>query len=263
MSHTYDANPNVTPEPALEIPPITPNGADHPKARRVKKAKAPSPPVDEITGEPIKKPLPEDAAAPPFMPTQKQKVADKLGLDEIRKTRSQVTATVGEAVRIPVLSSFNSEPFIRAHPSFGGLDDPLPIWSRPGVGKSSGGLLLVKPRMVDRVRAHGGKVAMCGLWWCQYSVGGQFLAAVNLESDNDWIVSKRKILEASRREWLKAINAGNCWNGLKAPSVIEAPLWPSYSWTEVLNLAFDEAVDEDHPAFQSLVYGGHPPVVKG
>ena len=222
----------------------------------------PAPSVDPITGEPTK-PLPESASPPPPQPNRTQKVARKLDLEGIRKTRAQITATVGQAFRIPVIDSPSSSFFIRAHPTFGGFDDPMPIWKREGVGKGSGGPLLVKTHMIDRIRAHGGKVSMCGLWWCQYSVGGQFLVVANAESDNDWIASARKIYEACRSRWLKRVNAGNCWEGLPPPGPIPDPQWADLEWDDVLNLAFDEAVDEDHPAYLSLVYGGYAPVAKG
>ena len=218
-----------------------------------------APLVDSVTGEPI---LSASASPPPPQSSQVQKVARKLNLEEIRKTRAQVTASIGEAFRIPVIDSPSSAYFIRSHSAYGGLDDPLPIWKREGVGKGAGGLLLVKPYMVERIRAHGGKVAMCGVWWCQYSVGGQFLVAVNAESDNDWLVSARKIYDASRDGWLKRVNAGNCWNGLPPPATIPDPQWTDLAWDDVLNLGWDEEVDENYPAFLSLVYGGHVPVVK-
>jgi hypothetical protein len=223
-------------------------------------------PVDLVTGEPVEEALPETASPPPPTSGQKQKVSGKLDLDSIRKNRLMVTAVTGEILRIPVTDSPSSESYIRAHPVFGGLNDPMPIWKRTGLGKGGSGLLLADPRMVDRIRAFGGKVAMCGLWWCQYSIGGQFLVICNAESDNDWHTTARGVYEACRTGWYKRINAGNCWEKLPPPKgvVIPDPDWAAITWDEVLNFAFQEAVvDDSHPAFQELMYGGHAPVVKG
>jgi hypothetical protein len=226
-------------------------------------AAASSPNVDYVTGEPAEKTLPE-ASPPPSSSRGKQKVASKLDLEGIRKTRGQVTASVRQIVKIPVVSSLDSSLFIRVHPTFGGLDDPLPVWKIEGVGgQNRSGVRLVEPGMVDLIRSHGGKVSMCGLWWGQYSAnGGQFLVAVSVESDNDWIDATRKILENARAGWLKRVNAGNCWQGKTPPSPIPEPGWPELTWDEVLNLAFDETVNEDSRDFQWLVYGGPPPTVE-
>jgi hypothetical protein len=236
--------------------------------------------VDEITGEPLPEsdaaghrpssddvkepetPKPEAAKPPPSQPTRKQKVAHKLNLDEIRKTRAVVTPSVSQIFRIPVVTSPKTDAFILAHPTFGGLDDPMPIWIRTSVGQGKSAPLLVEPHMVDHIRAHGGKVGMCALYWCQNSTGGQFLGVVNVESDNDWIVTRRKIYEACRGgEWLKMRNAGNCWEGVPPPAPIPDRPWPDLSNDDVLNLAFDETVDENHPEFLYLVYGGLPPTI--
>ncbi|HZZ24298.1 MAG TPA: hypothetical protein VFE60_17690 [Roseiarcus sp.] len=187
-------------------------------------------------------------------------MSKKIDFEAIRKTRLQVTAKPNIPYRIPVIDSPSSEFFFRSHPSFGGLDDPLPIWKRSGLGKGGSGLLLVKPDVVDLVRAHGGKVAMCGIWWCQYSVGGQFLVVASAESDNDWLVTAREIYEDSRNRWLKRINVGNCWEGREPPVKLPSPEFTQLKWDEVLNLGFDTEVDENHPAFLALVYGGTPPV---
>ena len=225
-------------------------------------AAASSPNVDYVTGEPVEKPLPE-ASPPPPASSKKQKVASKLDLEEIRKTRGQVTASVRQIVKIPVVSSLDSSLFIRVHPTYGGLDDPMPVWKMEGVGQGRSGVRLVKTDMVDLIRSHGGKVSMCGLWWGQYSAnGGQFLVAVSVESDNDWIDATRKILESAREGWLKRVNAGNCWDSKTPLAPIPDPKWPELTWDEVLNLAFDETVGEDSRDFQWLIYGGHPPTVE-
>ena len=207
--------------------------------------------------------LPE-ASPPPSSSRGKKKVASKLDLEGIRKTRGQVTASVRQIVKIPVVSSLDSSLFIRVHPTFGGLDDPLPVWKIEGVGgQNRSGVRLVEPGVVDLIRSHGGKVSMCGLWWGQYSAnGGQFLVAVSVESDNDWIDATRKILENARAGWLKRVSAGNCWQGKTPASPIPEPGWPELTWDEVLNLAFDETVNEDSRDFQWLVYGGPPPTVE-
>jgi hypothetical protein len=224
---------------------------------------APGQEPDLLTGESAEQPLPETAAPPPPMPEAMQKTKDKLGLDAIRKNRSQIVAVTGEVVRIPVIDKPNSELYIRAHPTFGGLNDPLPIWHRGGVGKGSG-LKLVAPSMVDLIRANGGKVFMAAMYWCQYSTGGQFLAVVNAESDNDFIASARAIYEACRTGWFKKVNTGNCYDKLPPPIPIPIPLWANLAWDEVLNLSFDETVDTPkHPEFLSLIYGGHLPVATG
>jgi hypothetical protein len=116
--------------------------------------------------------------------------------------------------------------------------------------------------MIDLIRAHGGKVSMFALLWCRYSTGGQFLAYADVDSDNDWITTRRDFFEACRAEWLKMLNAGNCWEGVPAPAPIADPKWPELGWDAVLNLAFTGEVDENHPDFLYLVYGGPPPVVR-
>jgi hypothetical protein len=253
--------------------PVTPpgNGADVApqfvdldtigEERRATRGKA-VPMVDEITGEPIVEP-PPSAAPPPPQSDRAQKVAHKLNLDEIRKLRGQPVASVNVILRIPVVDRPRTDLFIRAHPLFGGLNDTMPIWTRVGVGSGGNKPLLVKPHMVELIRAHGGKVNYCGLWWCQYSGGGgQFIGVANTESDNDWIATRRDLYERCRDEWLKMLNAGNCWQGSPPPAAIPDPKWPDFSWDDVLNLGFEEAVDEKHPAFAELVYGGNPPTVE-
>jgi hypothetical protein len=210
-------------------------------------------------GEPAEKPLPESASPPPPMPGKTQKVAPKLNLDSIRKNRPQMKAVASEAVRIPVTDSPRSDVFIRAHPTFGGLDDPMPIWKREGVGKSSG-LKLVDPDMIDLIRAHGGKVFMAALYWCHYSVGGQILLVVNAESSNDWIVTSREIYELSRKQWVRRVNAGNCWDKVDPPFEIPPPRFADLTWDEVVNLAWRESVaTPDSPDFLDLAYGGYLP----
>jgi hypothetical protein len=190
------------------------------------------------------------------MSDKTQKVAGKLNLDGIRKTRAQVTPQAPVIIRIPVIDRPGTEPFIRVHPTFGGVDDPLPVWKREGLGKGGSGLRLVDTNMVGRIRALGGKVALSALYWGQYSVGGQFVIVASVESDNDWIVSRRQLLEQARGEWLKMVNAGNCWQKVSPPVTIPGPEWADLSWDDVLNLAFDDLVgDENHPDFRELVYG--------
>jgi hypothetical protein len=106
---------------------------------------------------------------------------------------------------------------------------------------------------------------MYAVWWCQYSIGGQFLVVANAESDNDWVQTSREIYEACHRKWLKRVNAGNCWNGLPPPGGIEipAPTWDLLTWDEVVCLGFPEMIDSTHPEYLALVYGGLPPAVKG
>jgi hypothetical protein len=199
-----------------------------------------------------------DAMPPPPMPDQAQDTTHKLNLDAIRKNRAQVTPQVSLAVRIPVIDRLNSEYFFRVHPTFGGLDDPMPIWQGGGVGGKRSGARLVDPIMVEPVRAQGGKVCLSALYWGRYSAGaGQFVAVVNIESDNDWPTSKRQVLELARTGWFKMINAGNCWDKIPAPAPIPDIAWPDLTWDQVLGLAFDNIVaDENHPDFRSLVYGG-------
>jgi hypothetical protein len=204
------------------------------------------PPFEKIdpAADAPEEPLPASASPPPPQPSQAQKVSHKLDLDKIRKARAQVTPSVGQTFRIPVIDSPSSSAFMRAHPTFGGLDDLLPLWKNEGVGKGVGGYRMVDPEAAERIRAHGGKVAMYALWWCQYSIGGQFLVVANAESDNDWIQSSRLIYEATRHRWLKRVNAGNCWSGLPPPAGVEipTPVWPKLSWDEVLHLGFEEMV---------------------
>jgi hypothetical protein len=221
------------------------------------------PPVDQITGEPVEKPLPESAAPPPSMPEKIQKTGRKLDLDGIRQARTQVVPQVSEAVRIPVTTSPRSDAFLRAHPTLGGLNDQMPVWVRGGVGKG-GGLRLIHPSLTDYIRAHGGKVSMCAIYWCQYSTGGQTLVVVNAESDNDWIVATRKILELCRTQWLKRINAGNCWDKKEPPAPIPDPSWMKVdSFDDVLELGWDEVItSRSHPEVLSLVYGGNPSAAK-
>jgi hypothetical protein len=206
--------------------------------------------------------LPESASPPPPPAAKVQKVNRKLDLASIRKARAEMTATVGESSRIPVTDSPSSAYFLRAHPTFGGLDDPLPLWKREGIGKGGGGLLLVKPHMVEKIRAHGGKAGMYGAWWCKYSLSGQVLVVASIESDNDWIVSARGIYEMARAQWVKRINDGNCWRHLFPPAAIPDPLFEDYEWDDVINLGWDDEVDEKHPAFLDLLYGGHAPKAK-
>jgi hypothetical protein len=146
-----------------------------------------------------------------------------LDLEKIRKMRSQVTPSVGQIFRIPVIDGPSSSAFMRTHETFGGLDDPMPLWKKDGGGRGGGGYRMVDPEAAESIRAHGGKVAMYALWWGQYSIGGQFLVVANAESDNDWIQSSRLIYEAARHKWLKRVNAGNCWEGLQPPAGIQIP----------------------------------------
>jgi hypothetical protein len=199
---------------------------------------------------------PGEAAPPPPMPDKTQRVTRKLDLDGIRKTRAQVTPQTPVIIRIPAIDRPGTEPFFRVHPIFGGIDDPMPVWKREGLGKGGSGLRLVSTDMVGRIRALGGKVALSALYWGQYSVGGQFVVVVSVESDNDWIASKRQLLEQARGEWLKMVNAGNCWQKVSPPVTIPEPKWADLTWDDVLNLSFDDQVsDENHPDFRELMYG--------
>jgi hypothetical protein len=185
----------------------------------------------------------------------------KLDLEKIRKTRSQVTPSVGQVFRIPVIDSPSPSAFLRTHPKFGGLDDPMPLWKKDGLGGGGGGFRMVDPEAAELIRAHGGKVGMYALWWGQYSIGGQFIVVANAESDNDWIRTSRDIYEAAREKWLKRINSVNCWTGLPPPAGVQIPdpKWEEgRTWDEVLRLGFDSMVNVDHPEFLALVYGGFP-----
>jgi hypothetical protein len=271
--HMADKELNIGRETAPPTPPSnSPNGVDPvplTKRARSRKAREPlGPPVDDFTGEApsaagAEQSIPLHAEPPPPASGGSQKVNMKLDLEMLRKTRVNVMAVSAEAFRIPVLGTLDSSKFVRMHPTYGGVDDPMPIWRRESTGKGGSSLHLVAPGTVGKILAHGGKVAMCAVYWGQYSVGGQFLTVVNVESDNVWVLAKRKIYEAMRSRWLRLVNAGNTWDGQKPPSGAEIPDcgWASLTWDEVLNLGFDEVLGDEHPLVVSLVYGGHPPVI--
>jgi hypothetical protein len=245
-----------------------PKGGRRPRVKKTENVEEPTEPMpDEAQSASAavpdegEKPLPSFASPPPSQPSKAQKTSSKLDLEKIRKARAQVTPSVGQVFRIPVIDSPSSSAFLRTHPTFGGLDDPMPLWKKDGLGGGGSGFRMVDPEAAEAIRAHGGKVGMYALWWAQYSIGGQFIVVSNAESDNDWIQSARLIYEAARTQWLKRINAGNCWTGLPPPVGVQIPdpSWTHSTWDEVLHLGFDEMVGTDHPEFLSLVYGGLPP----
>jgi hypothetical protein len=204
--------------------------------------------------------LPAEASPPPAQPAEQQSPAARVRPD-YSKARARgllPTQAVIQKTRLSVIMKPNAEWFFTVHPTQGGYDNPLFIWHRQGtLGKGGGeSFRLLDEKMALLIEANGGKVFVGGAYWCQYSgKHGEFLMLVNLESDNDFIKTTRDILEKGRKEWVKRVNVGNCYDS-KPPNVpIRAPGWAERTFEDNLDLAFGEIIEsEDHPDYIELIH---------
>jgi hypothetical protein len=132
-----------------------------------------------------------------------------LDFSRARVKGLQPMQTAPQATRLPVFEKPDSAKFFRVHPEYGGFAYPVYLWRRKSGGKSAGNTMrLVSDEMAVKISDNGGDVIVAGLYWARYSKGGDFILVVNLESDNDYIVTSRSIYEKARTEWTKRINMG-------------------------------------------------------
>jgi hypothetical protein len=240
VSPTPGNGEDTGPPPAME------------KARKAKE-KAAKPEVASVE-------LPAEASPPPPQSAEQQPAAARTRPDysKARAKGLQPTQSVIQKTRLPVLMKPNTEWFFTVHPTQGGYGYPLYIWHRQGtLGKGGGeSFRLLDEKMALLVEANGGKVFVGGVYWCQYSgKHGEFLMVVNLESDNDFIKTTRDILEKGRKEWVKRVNVGNCYDS-KPPNVaIRVAKWAERTFDDNLDLGFGEIVDhEEHPDYIELIH---------
>jgi hypothetical protein len=226
------------------------------KARRARKAE-----INEETIEtPPKpeKPLPNEPSPPPPQPETSQPGATKARLDfsKSRVRGLQPTQTQAQATRIPVIMRPEPSKYWCTHPTYGGFASPHYVWRHRGSDKGvSDNLRLADDRMAGLIEENGGDVFVAGLYWCRYHKGGDFILAVNLESDNPYTSTTRDIVEQGRTEWVKRINKGGYYES-KPPNVPIAPtVWEAKEYEDVLSLGFQEIIDsEDHPDYVELIH---------
>jgi hypothetical protein len=203
-------------------------------------------------------PLAAAATPPPPQSTTAQPGAPKARLDfnKARVKGLQPTQTAPQATRLPVIDRPDPSKFFCVHPEHGGFAYPVYLWRRKGSGKGASSVIrMVTDEMAIKIDANGGEIMVAGLYWGHYHKGGDFILAVNLESDNEYTKTSRDIYEKGRSEWVKRINLGGYY-GSKEPNVPIAPhVWEPKTWPEILSLGFQEIVDsEDHPDFVELVH---------
>jgi hypothetical protein len=247
------ADTPVSPDPGngedKAPPPTVEKAARKPKTEKIAKAEVAS--VE----------LPDGASPPPPKSTEQQPLSARVRPDYSRARAKglQPAQAVPQKVRLSVIMKPNPEWFFAVHPTQGGYDYPVYVWHRQGtLGKGGGETFkLVTEKMALLVEANGGKVFVGGAYWGQYSgKHGEFLAVVNLESDNDFIKTTRDIFEKARKEWVKRINVGNCYDS-KGPNVaIPAARWNcDRTFEDNLDLGFGEIIDsEEHPDYVELVH---------
>jgi hypothetical protein len=246
------------PPPVSGVKPNGEDGAPAPETVAEPIKRRGRPPKTLTVVEPSEQPLPAAAMPPPAQSTAAQPGAPRARPDfnKARVAGLQPMQTSASVTRLLVYDKPDPAKFFCVHPEYGGFGFPVFLWKRQSSGKGAGTVWhMVSEEMAGKIADNGGDVIVGGLYWARYNKGGDFLLAVNLESDNPYTQSARDIYEKLRTEWGKRINMGGYYE-TKPPNVpIAPPVWESRSWEDIMALGFQEVIEsEEHPDYAELVH---------